>query len=116
MCDEKEGRMSVSYDGALIRAAVFGVSPKGLSFAFSDQLQSDTMKHFQTLCFYNYCLTVLPPSPHTHTVLTTTIIFIKIKHSITKEIKRERIVFLFLSRKKNSNKIIDIMKEKKIIL
>lgn len=59
MCDEKEGRMSVSYDGALIRAAVFGVSPKGLSFAFSDQLQTDTTKHFQTLCIYHYYLTVL---------------------------------------------------------
>jgi len=44
--------VSGSYDGGtLISAAVFGVSPKGLSFAFSDQLQTHTTKHFSDPLF-----------------------------------------------------------------
>jgi len=38
--------------GTLIRAAaVFGVSPKALSFTFSDQLQTHTTKHFSDPLF-----------------------------------------------------------------
>ena len=101
MCDEKEGRMSVSYDGALIRAAVFGVSPKGLSFAFSDQLQSDTMKHFQTLCFYNYCLTVLPPLPtHTHCINYYNYIYKNKTFNYKRDKKRENCISFFIKKKK----------------
>lgn len=31
-----------------LRVTAFGVSPKGLPFSFSEQLQTDTTKHFQT--------------------------------------------------------------------
>ena len=46
--------LSVGNEGPLI-IAVFGVSPKELPFAFSDQQQTDTTKDFQTpvLCPFN---------------------------------------------------------------
>jgi len=71
----------VTIDGALLCVAVFGVSPKGLPFAFSDHLQTDTTKHFQHFCSYYYPLPhFFNPSPTSMGINSIHLLLINISH------------------------------------